>query len=60
MAAGSYACDAAEGTPDGVGVTTLASGSARVLRACTRGASGRPPVRLASQASTREAPASTV
>ena len=26
MAAGSYACDAAEGTPDGVGVTTLASG----------------------------------
>ena len=26
MAAGSYACDAAEVTPDGVGVTTLASG----------------------------------
>ena len=26
VAAGSYACDAAEGTPDGVGVTTLASG----------------------------------
>ena len=53
VAAGSYACDAAEGTPDGVGVTTLASGQCACPAGMYTGSVGQTSVRLASQASTR-------
>ena len=57
VAAGSYACDANEGTPDGVGVTTLASGQCACPAGKYTGSVGQTSCTACESGKYREAPA---